>query len=169
MTIMSLRIGVISDTHISSPRRAIPPDVLRAFEGVDCILHAGDVARQEVLDDLGLLAPVYAVAGNVDPPELFWTLRDRRLVELDGVRIGLTHGHLGQGETTPERALSRFAGTDGLRAVVFGHSHEPYNAVHDGVLLFNPGSPTERRRQPRHSYGFLTVDGRAVRGEIVYL
>jgi predicted phosphodiesterase len=65
--------------------------------------------------------------------------------------------------------LSLFVGVEGLRAVVFGHSHEPYNDVQRGVLLFNPGSPTERRRQPRPSYGFLTIEDGLVRGQIVYL
>jgi predicted phosphodiesterase len=65
--------------------------------------------------------------------------------------------------------LSVFAGVEGLRAVVFGHSHVPYNQVQRGVLLFNPGSPTERRRQPRPSYGFLSIENGLVHGQIVYL
>lgn len=164
-----IRVGVISDTHIADRRRVIPGAVWAAFTGVDCIVHAGDIARREVLDELAMLAPVYAVYGNMDPYELANTLPERRMVDLDGVRLGLTHGHLGQGRTTPERAWNAFRDVEGLRVVVFGHSHEPYNTVERGVLLFNPGSPTERRRQPRHSYGLLTVADGEAHGEIVYL
>ena len=164
-----MRVGVISDTHIYDRRRVIPPMVWQAFAGVDCILHAGDIARQDVLDELAALAPVHAVYGNVDPPELVSTLKAALVLDLDGARIGLTHGHLGRGRTTPQCALSLFTGVKGLRAVVFGHSHEPYNQAQRGVLLFNPGSPTERRRQPRPSYGFLTIEDGLVGGQIVYL
>jgi putative phosphoesterase len=163
-----VRVGVISDTHIYNRRRVIPPMVWEAFAGVDCILHAGDIARQDVLDELAALAPVHAVYGNVDPPELASTLKATLVLDLDGARIGLTHGHLGRGRTTPQCALSLFVGVEGLRAVVFGHSHEPYNSVQRGVLLFNPGSPTERRRQPRPSYGFLIIENGHVHGQIVY-
>lgn len=167
-----MRVGVLSDTHIydrHDRRRVIPPAIFTAFLNVDCILHAGDVACRAVLDDLAALAPVHAVYGNVDPPELTSALPASLLLDLDGALIGLTHGHLGHGRTTPRHALSLFAGTEELRAVVFGHSHEPHNSMVDGVLLFNPGSPTERRRQPRHSFGFLHIEHGAVRGEIVYL
>ncbi len=166
-----VRVGVISDTHIADvgSRRAIPPAVLEAFRAVDLILHAGDATCRAVLDQLAALAPVQAVAGNVDGPELAYELPTARLLRLDGLSLGLTHGHLGDGRTPPERALRRFAGVHDLRAVVFGHSHEPYNQLHGDVLLFNPGSPTERRRQPQPSFGLLTVRDGTVRGEVVYL
>lgn len=164
-----MRVGVISDTHIADGRRVILAAVWEAFSGVDCILHAGDVARAQVLEELELLAPIYAVYGNVDPPELAARLDVARVLDLGGARVGLTHGHLGVGRSTPQMAHSMFKGVVGLSAVIFGHSHEPYNAMLGGVLLFNPGSPTERRRQARHSYGLLTIEDGAVRGEIVYL
>ena len=164
-----VRVGVISDTHIVDRRRVIPGAVWDAFAGVDCIVHAGDIARRAVLDELAMLAPVYAVYGNMDPFDLANTLPERRVVDLGGVYLGLTHGHLGQGRTLPERARNAFRDVEGLRVVVFGHSHEPYSSVDRGVLLFNPGSPTERRRQPRHSFGLLTVAHGEAHGEIVYL
>ncbi len=172
---LGVRVGVISDTHIAEvgSRRVIPPAVLEAFRAVDLILHAGDATCRVVLEQLALLAPVQAVAGNVDAPELAYELPTARLLRLGGVSIGLTHGHLGDGHSTPQRALRRFANVPDLRAVVFGHSHEPCNEAHHGphsdVLLFNPGSPTERRRQPRPSFGLLTVRDGTVRGEVVYL
>ena len=162
-----MRVGVISDTHLTG-RRALPPLILEAFTGVACILHAGDIATGEVLDELRAIAPVHAVCGNVDPPDLAAALLDALVLDLGGARIGLTHGHLGRGDTTPARASSMFAGVAGLRAVVFGHSHQPYNEMHGGILLFNPGSPTDRRRQPRHSAGLLTIEDGAIRGDILY-
>ena len=162
-----MRVGIIADTHISDRRRSIPSAVWRAFEQCDCILHAGDVSRKEVLDELSLLAPVHAVHGNVDAPELLRSLPATRVLDLNGVVIGLTHGHLGRGRSTRERALGLFDGVNGLAAVVFGHSHEPCNELAGNVLQFNPGSPTERRRQARHSCGLLRISDGDVRGEIV--
>ncbi len=168
---LPLRIGVIADTHITSPdgRRTIPPVVLEAFRDVSCILHAGDASCRAVLDKLKRFAPIYAVCGNVDDADLTYRLPTARLLHFGSISIGLTHGHIGEARTTPSRALRRFRGAPGLRAVVFGHSHEPYNCSQEGVLLFNPGSPTERRRQPRPSFGLLTIAGEDVSGEIVYL
>src|SRR5438093_519933 len=103
MTNSLLRVGVIADTHIADGRRVIPGAVWEAFAGVDCILHAGDIARRAVLDELALLAPVHAVYGNLDPFELASTLPEWRVLDLGGVRLGLTHGHLGHWRTTPER------------------------------------------------------------------
>ena len=124
-----MRVGVISDTHIYDRRRVIPAAVWQAFAGVDCILHAGDIARQDVLDELATLAPVHAVYGNVDPPELASTLKAALVLDLDGVRIGLTHGHLGRGRTTPQCALSLFVGVEDLRAVDHGDSPVPSSAI----------------------------------------
>lgn len=150
-------VGVVSDTHVPVRARFLPGEVFRGLDGVDLILHAGDIMDESVIYDLSAVAPVEAVAGNCDR----WPLRDRlglqKTVEVGGVRIGLTHGHLGAGGTTTERARSIFAG-QGVACVVFGHSHSPFNEVMEGVLLFNPGSPTDRRSEPLPSYGILTID-----------
>lgn len=161
-----MKIGVLSDTHIPSRARALPPLLLRAFQGVDAILHAGDLAHESVLWELERLAPVYAVRGNVDPPQLWRELPVRRLITLGGARIGLIHGD-GTSGSTLERARRAFS-AESVDCIVFGHSHEPYCEREDGILLFNPGSPTDRRRQPKHSYGILTVTGGRVEGRIVY-
>jgi putative phosphoesterase len=164
-----IRVGVIADTHIADARRQLPEQALRAFEGVYCILHAGDVLTQAVLDRLAAIAPVHAVFGNCDPPEFSWRLPDKLVVDVAGVRIGLTHGHLGGGGDTPEQALAYLRDEPDLRVVVFGHSHQPYNALHGGVLLFNPGSATQRRRAPYPSYGLLELREGLCSGTIVYL
>lgn len=161
-----LRIGVLADTHIPKRASRIPDALLRDFEGVALILHAGDLVVPEVLDWLRQLAPVEAVAGNNDPPELGEQLGWSRELHLAGYRIGLTHGHLGTGRSTPERALRQFAGVD---CVVFGHSHIPYLRHHGSTLLFNPGSVTDRRREPYCSYGFLYLDPDGPRAELRYV
>lgn len=187
-----LRIGVISDTHIPAKARAIPARVLRAFEGTDRILHAGDLVDERVIEELGRLAPTDAVAGNNDPPGLVGWLGLKKLIDLGPVRIGLVHGHRGRGRNTPDRAANAFGARGPVpgppplppegrpAAVVFGHSHlpliaQPGTRLYPAAaplpfLLFNPGSPTDRRHAPRCSFGTLVIeeDG-SVRGEIVYL
>lgn len=158
-----MRIGVVSDTHIPKRAREIPPQVLEAFRDVDLILHAGDLVVPDVLAALERLAPVVAVAGNNDPADLADRLGHTRAVDLAGYRIGLTHGHLGTGKSTVEKALSHFPGAD---CVVFGHSHAPYSQRHGATLAFNPGSATDRRRAPRCSYGMLFLEPGGLRAEI---
>lgn len=155
-----MRIGVIADTHIPKRARALPDQVQVAFRGVDLILHAGDLVVPAVLEALRALAPVEAVRGNNDP-EL--GLPDARELLLGGYRIGLTHGHLGKGKSTVERALSQFSGAD---CVVFGHSHIAYCQWHGRTLAFNPGSATDRRRAPECSFGLLFAEPSGLRAEI---
>jgi putative phosphoesterase len=163
---MATRVGVVADTHIHGPSRILPPALWSVFGGVQMILHAGDLVTLDVLGELGTLCPVHAVHGNCDPLEVVARLPPRRVVEVEGVRIGLTHGHLGPGSTTAEKARRAFSD---VHCVVFGHSHEPLNHLRGGVLLFNPGSAVERRRQPRTSCGILHVEGGAIRGELIWL
>jgi putative phosphoesterase len=153
-------VGVVSDTHLPRFGRRLPPALLDGLSaaGVDLILHAGDITAPFVLDVLGTLAPVEAVAGNNDPPELVERLGVVRSVEIASRAIGLTHGHLGRGSTTPERALRTFE-ADSVDLVVFGHSHRPlWVPPSTGrPALLNPGSPTDRRGQPDFSFAILTL------------
>ena len=160
-------IGVLSDTHITSSAHKIPPAVLRAFQGVDLILHAGDLCTLDVIKPLADIAPVHAVYGNCDPDTITRCLDARIIVEIEQVRIGVTHGHLGRGATTANRALRIFE-DESVPCVVFGHSHIPMCEQRDGVLLFNPGSCTDPRTQKRPSFGLLYVEGTSVRGQLRY-
>lgn len=163
-----MRIGVLSDTHIPNRARQIPPVLFEIFAGVDLLLHAGDLAEEKVLLDLQALAPLAAVAGNMDSLILQQQLGHKKILEVAGFRLGLTHGHQGSDRSkTPQRALAEFA-ADQVDCVVFGHSHQPFLEKINGVLLFNPGSPTDRRREPRHSCGLLTL-GDTIDAEIIYL
>lgn len=165
-----MKIGVISDTHIPMRVKLLPPVIFKAMEGVDLILHAGDIVSENVLIDLKAIAPLEAVSGNVDPFELQAKLPRKKILNLNGFRIGLIHGDGRGGKTsqkTSERAFKAFEG-ENVNVVVFGHSHKPFNEWRDGILLFNPGSLTDPRRQPKPSYGIIYLE-ETIRGEIYYL
>jgi uncharacterized protein len=120
---------------------------VRELERADLILHAGDVVTAGVLRELEAYAPVEAVFGNMDEPALQAALPERRVIEVEGARIGLVHIP-GPRAGREERLRSWFPGCD---AVVYGHTHDPQLERHGGVWILNPGSPTERRRSARHS------------------
>lgn len=154
-------VVVVADTHIRSPaagarqrRRRLPDTAYAHLEAADLILHAGDILVGEVLDELGGFAPVHAVLGNNDA-ELAGLLPETRSMEVDGVRVAMVHDS-GPAAGRAARMRRRFPDAD---VVVFGHSHIPWHdAGVDGQLLFNPGSPTERRAQPHHTLGTLDLD-----------
>jgi putative phosphoesterase len=139
--------------------RRLPDAVWEFLRGADAILHAGDVLDPGVLDLLNEKAPVFAVLGNNDV-DLVGSLPLTRVVDLGGVRIGMIHDS-GAAQGRARRMLRRFPDCD---VVVFGHSHAPVNEVGEGgQLLFNPGSPTQRRAQPVHTLGELQIEGGVVR------
>jgi uncharacterized protein len=154
--------GVVSDTHLPRFGDQLPAALVRGLRktGVDAIVHCGDLVDALAIDLLSELAPVIAVAGNNDGKKLHKLLGERAVIEADGVRIGVTHGHSGRGRTTADRAFNTFADAH-VDAILFGHSHIPYRTRRDGVLLFNPGSPTDKRLNPLYSYGIVRIqDGR---------
>lgn len=150
-----MRVGVISDTH-----GLLRPEACRALEGVDRILHAGDIGDSDVLDSLGRLAPVTAVAGNNDHGP--WT---RSLPQTTEIRIGPIAIVMTHIVTT----LAVDPAADGISVVVYGHSHRPENVRRGRVLYFNPGSAGPRRFNLPVTVGRLTIRGRRVEGEIVHL
>ena len=165
---MTTRVVVVGDTHLPRFGRQLPAPLLDALATADHILHAGDHTDPFVLELLEASAPTDAVAGNNDPPELISRLGFTRLVTVEDVRIGLTHGHLGTGRSTPERARRAFAQADpAVNAIVFGHSHQPLIERLDGLWLLNPGSPTDRRRQPTFSFLVLEISGADLHPELV--
>ncbi len=165
-----MRIGVISDTHIPHRAQKLPADLAVVFNGVDLILHAGDLVDEALLEELKKIAPVEAVAGNMDSYLLSTRLGRKKIITAAGFRLGLVHGDLGDGydrSKTPERALSAFVGED-MNCVIFGHSHRPHHEIREGILLFNPGSATDPRGGFRASCGLLTLE-EEIKGEIIYL
>ncbi|MEW5785477.1 MAG: metallophosphoesterase family protein [Bacillota bacterium] len=160
------RIGVVSDTHIPTRARSLPKDLCTVLKGVQLILHAGDLVSDSVLDDLQVIAPVQAVSGNMDPPELRALLGRLKLVHVGSLTFGLVHGDGTRGSTL-QRAVSAFAALK-PSVIIFGHSHFPHNEYHADTLIFNPGSAVDPRRAPGRSCGILTLKGASVRGEIIY-
>lgn len=161
-----MRVVVIADTHLRRtwPNRRLPARAIALLETADVILHAGDITQPEHLDELARWAPVHAVLGNNDP-ELVGDLPETLHLELAGVRVGMIHDS-GPARGREGRLHSRFPLAD---VVVFGHSHSPWNQPGvDGQLLFNPGSPTERRWQPRPTIGVLEVaDGEVLGAHVL--
>jgi putative phosphoesterase len=154
-------IIVLSDTHIRhGSRRRLPDPVYAALGDADLILHAGDLLVPELLEDLSGFAPVRAVLGNNDVSELVGVLPDQLVFEHEGVRIAMVH----DAGPSAGRAARMHRLFPDAALVVFGHSHIPCDKQGvDGQRLFNPGSPTERRRQPRHTFGIIDVeDGQIV-------
>ena len=143
--------------------RRLPAECLRRLEEADVILHAGDFVTAAVLEELQALAPVEGVAGNMDEPGLRELLPERRVVEVDEVRIGLVHVP-GPAAGRGERLVSAFPGCD---AVAYGHTHRPEVSRVDDVWVLNPGSPTERRAAPAHSMLVLEVDSGHIRPDLV--
>ena len=152
-------VVVLADTHIrrgvAGALRKLPDAAYAHLEQADVILHAGDILVGEVLDELGGFAPVHAVLGSNDA-ELFGLLPETRSLDIDGVRIAMIHDSgPAAGRAGRMHRLFPDAGV-----VVFGHSHIPWDdSGVDGQLLFNPGSPTERRSQPHRTLGTLHLDG----------
>ncbi|MCU1538318.1 MAG: phosphodiesterase [Humibacillus sp.] len=155
-----MRALVLSDTHSPRHWKACPPTLLPHLEAADVILHAGDVCTPDVLDLLASFAPLHVVMGNNDVPEVAqWGAPEALELELEGVRIGMVHDS-GQRQGRTGRLRRRFPTAD---LVVFGHSHIPLDETGDGVRILNPGSPTDKRRQPVGTVALLDLDDGAVR------
>ena len=159
-------IAVISDTHLPRGARRLPDECVRRIAGADLLLHAGDFATLEVLRELEAIGPpVAGVHGNVDSAELRELLPAERIVEAEGARIAMVH------DTGPRLGrLARLQKRFGAHAdaVVFGHSHVPlHERAEDGFQIFNPGSPTERRRAPVHTMGMARIDRGLVTFELI--
>ncbi|MEA2304029.1 MAG: uncharacterized protein QOH43_1309 [Solirubrobacteraceae bacterium] len=161
-------VAVISDTHLPRGSRALPERCVELLRGADLIVHAGDIATVAVLDELRRLGPpVHAVHGNVDEPALREALPAELRVDVGEVRLGVVHD-AGPAAGRLARLQRRLGDCD---AVVFGHSHIPLHEHDAGAAfqIFNPGSPTDRRRQPRHTMGLARVSGGDVGFELVAL
>ncbi|MFI6517070.1 metallophosphoesterase family protein [Spirillospora sp. NPDC050679] len=160
-----MRVVVLSDTHAPRRWKSCPPEVARHLRGADAILHAGDVCTAGVLDELAQYAPVHAVLGNNDGPDVAaWGAPERLELELGGLKVAMVHDS-GQAKGRLARMRRWFPDAD---LVVFGHSHIPWDDSGDGQRILNPGSPTDRRRQPHGTVALLDVeDGALARAEIV--
>lgn len=157
-----MKIGVISDTHIPYVVTALPPVLFDIFKGVDLILHAGDLVELSVLDDLQAIAPVEAVAGNVDDSDVHLKLPAKKTLRLGNYTVGLTHGKY---RIDVQREMIR-KDFDHVDLIVYGHSHTPFWGMIDGVYYLNPGSPTDKRHAPYNSVALLEI-GDDIKAEII--
>jgi uncharacterized protein len=161
-------LAVISDTHLPRGNRALPEACVARLRAADLILHAGDLVTAGVLADLRALGPpVEAVHGNVDDAQVRHLLPSARVVTASGARIAMVHdGGAAAGRLA--RMRRRFADVD---AVIFGHSHVPLHERDEatGFQIFNPGSPTDRRRQPGHTMGQARVEDGELSFELIEL
>ena len=160
-----MRVVALADTHAPRRWKSCPPPVAEQLRQADLILHAGDVCTAAVLDELSQYAPVLAVLGNNDGPDVAaWGTQPTLQADLDGLQVAMIHDS-GQAAGRLPRLRRMFPGA-GL--VVFGHSHIPMDAGDSGFRIFNPGSPTDRRRQPHGTVGVLRVEsGQLVEARIV--
>jgi len=172
-----MKIGVISDTHRRAGEPALAPGVPRAFADVELIIHAGDLVTREVIEALGVIAPVMAVSGNMDCGNVKRLLPVRRELEAEGHRIGVIHGH-----GVPQRVWLGFGRVDfdlyndyllsqfhDVACIVYGHTHWPRADQERGVLLFNPGAACGQSPVGYASVGILTATEDGIEGEIVIL
>jgi putative phosphoesterase len=159
-------IAIVADTHLPRGRRRLPEQCLVHLRAAELILHAGDLSTVSALEELCALGPpVVAVQGNVDERALVERLPAQLEVEVDHVRVAMTHD-AGPARGRLLRLRRRFPRAD---AVVFGHLHIPLLDADGGFQIFNPGSPTDRRRQAQHTMGLARVKSGALRFEHVKL
>ncbi len=157
-----MRVGVLSDTHVPAIARALPAAVFDVFKDVDLILHAGDIVALSVLDELRTIAPVEAVAGNMDDSETHLKLPSKKIIPLGTFRAGLIHGKYG---LDVQREMIRKEFND-VELIVYGHSHTPFWGKVNGVYFLNPGSPTDKRYAPYNSVAILEV-GAGLKADII--
>ena len=163
---LTVEIAIISDTHLPRGGRRLPESCVERLMSADLIIHAGDLMRRSVLRELEGYGRVAAVHGNVDDAELRAMLPATTVIGAGGAQLGVVHD-AGPARGRLERLRARFPSAD---AVVFGHSHLPlHERSRDGFQIFNPGSPTERRRAPRHTMGIAQVENGKASFELVVL
>ncbi|WP_424536469.1 metallophosphoesterase family protein [Sphaerisporangium viridialbum] len=157
-----MRVVVLADTHAPRRWKACPPRVAEHLREADAILHAGDICTAGVLDELAAYAPVHAAKGNNDGPDV--VAPETLELELAGLRVAMIHDS-GAAAGRWARMRRRFPDAE---LVVYGHSHIPLDHFQDGLRIFNPGSPTDRRRQPHGTIGLLHIEqGTLLTAEIV--
>ncbi len=158
-----MKILVLSDTHIPVAAHDLPQVIYEAIEGVDMIFHAGDIMDIKMLEKLKSLKETKAVCGNMDSKELSAILNTKEVITIGKFKIGLIHGYGAPSEIMPT-VRREF---DKIDVLVFGHSHAAMNVKKDGVLYFNPGSPTDKIFASKNSYGILEVTDKNIEGTIV--
>jgi putative phosphoesterase len=157
-----MKIGVLSDTH----SRNIPLRLIERLKSVDLIVHAGDLCDLETLKLLKKTAPTKAVQGNMDEPEVKKELPLKEIIICGNLKIGVTHGHVGESREALKNAMALFK-DDKMDVVIFGHSHQALNEQVGNTLYFNPGSPNDVGIAKFFSYGLISIEAGKIKAEIV--
>ena len=160
-----MKVVVLSDTHIPYAASQLPIKVCEVLGHADAIIHAGDYQAESVIDTLQSFADFYGVRGNMDSLAIHNRVPAELIINLGKFAIGVVHGW-GSPAGLEDRVLSSFNNKK-LDAIIYGHSHQAKNEMRDGILLFNPGSPTDTRFSAFHSMGLLTIED-TITGEILY-
>lgn len=159
-----MKIGVISDTHIPVFANKLPKEVVDRLKECDLIIHAGDIVESSAIKEIGKIAEVKAVRGNMDSAELKHTLPEKLVFEAAGKKIGVTHG---KGASFKVLSSVEKMFKQKLDIVIFGHSHIPFNEKKNGTLYFNPGSVTDNVFTKRRTFGIIEIDGDDIHSEII--
>lgn len=159
-----MKIGVISDTHIPARANALPGKLYELFQGVDKIIHAGDIEDPRVLDELAAIAPVTAVAGNMDYS--IYGLPIKKSLKIGRFKIGVMHGAGGPRNNIRAFLLKELRGHD---IIIYGHTHQAFWEQEAGLWFMNPGSPTDHLVAAFQSVGILTIEEDKICGELIRL
>mgnify|MGYP000733481576 CR=1 FL=1 len=149
-----MRLGVISDTHLTSADQKFPAELIEELKKVDLIIHAGDHCDESFLNKLKSIAEVKTVAGNRDSYPLQKKLKDELTFDAAGKKISVIHGHQFRGKNILQSLNYHFLDSD---IIVFGHTHRPFNEFLSEKLFFNPGSPTDKRLEKNYTFGIIEI------------
>ncbi|CAK7062444.1 metallophosphoesterase family protein [Tissierella sp.] len=155
-----MKIGIISDTHITKNISSFIDFLDTYFKEVDIIVHSGDYISIEVIEALQKYKNFIGVWGNVDEPEVKNLIKEKEIVTIEGYRIGIFHGH-GNSSNTLDRAYEKFR-EDDVDIIIFGHSHQPLVKTKKGILMLNPGSLTNKRQERWYSYIILELNTESI-------
>ncbi|MBP1949651.1 metallophosphoesterase family protein [Virgibacillus litoralis] len=160
-----MKIIVVADTHMPGKSKQLPSRIVKELGSAELIIHAGDWKSMEVYSMLSKYADVKGVYGNVDGDDIKENFPLKEIIDVAGHKIGVTHGH-GDKKTTEKRAIEAFE-DEAMDVIIYGHSHIPMLKYFKKTLLFNPGSPTDKRTLPYYSFGILEID-QEIRTEIIF-
>ncbi|MBL4935189.1 metallophosphoesterase [Clostridium sp. YIM B02515] len=166
LEVAKIKVGILSDTHISKDNYKIDELLKKYFNEVDIIIHAGDYKSSKVIETIKKYKPFIGVFGNNDGNAVKELVREKEIIKLNGYKIGIYHGH-GEGKSTIDKAYEVFK-EDKVDIIVFGHSHLPIIKTMNKTLMLNPGSPTSKRKERWYSIIILELDKNFINAQIKF-
>ncbi|MFX3632806.1 MAG: metallophosphoesterase family protein [Candidatus Pristimantibacillus sp.] len=163
-----MKIVVVSDTHMPRMAKGLPERLVKELVTADLIIHAGDWTQSDVYDKLVKYAPVEGVAGNNDGDLLANRFGYKKIIKCGTKRFGIVHGHLPNPKRSAVYNASNSFTAEEVDVIIFGHSHVPLLKWHNGILLFNPGSTTSKRKQRLYSFGIIHAAEGVLKARHIY-